>query len=123
MKVSSLFVMYVMKEFQRFLAGGVSMKRVAAALLTILLCIMCVSSLASVVQIPEELKVILDEQNGSDNVLDYIEFTTPDGVRYAFILDSWRLREYQYRDGMWQSARDTDALYDGKALRFQRHGT
>ncbi len=24
---------------------------------------------------------------------------------------------------MWQSARDTDALYNGKALRFQRHGT
>ena len=37
MKVSSLFVKYVMKDSQRFLAGGMSMKRVAAALLTILL--------------------------------------------------------------------------------------
>ena len=92
MKVSSLFVKYVMKDSQRFLAGGMSMKRFAAVLLTILLCIMCVSSLASVVQIPEELKVILDEQNSGDHVLDYIEFTTPVGVRYAFILDSWRLR-------------------------------
>ena len=123
MKVFSLFVKYVMKDSQRFLAGGMTMKRFAASLLTILLCIMCVSSLASIVQIPEELKVILDEQNRGDHVLDYIEFITPDGVRYAFILDPWRLREYQYRDGIWQSARDTGALYNGKVLRFQRHGT
>ena len=99
------------------------MKRFAAALLLILFCAVCAIASASAPQIPDDLKVIYDEGNGGDEAIDYIEFTTSDGVRHAFILDPWSMTGYQYRDGAWQNVSSGSVLYFGMAHRFQRHGT
>ena len=99
------------------------MKRFAAVMFMILLCMVCAMASASTPQIPDDLKAIYDEGNGGDEAIDYIEFTTSDGVRHAFILDPWSMTGYQYRDGAWQNVSSGSVLYFGMAHRFQRHGT
>lgn len=92
-------------------------------LLALLLCMIGSAAAASVDQMPQQLRQAFDAQNGGDDPIDYIEFTTPDGVRHAFILDPWSMTGYQYRDGAWQNVSGGSVLYFGKAMRFQRHGT
>ena len=119
MKASSFFVKYAKRHAKD---GGMDMKRIAM-LLVLLLCMICSAATASAVQMPEDLKAIYDAGSGGDDAIDYIEFTTPDGVRHAFVLDSWSMTGYQYRDGAWQSVSGGSVLYFGMAHRFQRHGT
>ena len=78
------------------------MKRGIMLLLAAMICAVGLPALASVEDMPFELRAMFEEQNGGVSAKDYVEFTTPDGVRHAFILDGWGIMGYQYRDGAWQ---------------------
>ena len=99
------------------------MKRGSMLLLAAMICMICLPALASVEDMPVALSAMFEEQNSGVSATDYVEFTTPDGVRHAFILDGWGMTGYQYRDGAWQNVRSGSVLYSGSGPRFRRHDT
>lgn len=99
------------------------MKRRGMLLLVAMICAIYLPALASVEDMPFDLRTVFEEQNSGVSAKDYMEFTTPDGVRHAFILDGWGMMGYQYRDGAWQNVRSGSVLYYGSGPRFRRHDT
>lgn len=99
------------------------MKRRSMLLLVAMICAIYLPALASVEDMPVALSAMFEEQNSGVSATDYVEFTTPDGVRHAFILDGWGMTGYQYRDGAWQNVSSGSVLYSGSGPRFRHHDT
>ena len=97
------------------------MKRRSMLLLAAMICVSCRPALASVEDMPFDLRAVFEDQNNGVSATDYVEFTTPDGVRHAFILDGWGMMGYQYRNDAWQNVRSGSVLHSGSGPRFQRH--